>query len=447
MKKKDILKKIEEQVARGILKPSGDPVGLKITKQALKKSKEENDSYYKELEKKFKDYLKLDVKDNPSPKVNMTDEERKMYYGTGMEGLKYDDEGTPKHEKFVKRNEELNKPSKNYYLNNDQVEDSYDKIMKDGKAYKKHKYEKPDEYQKTPKVRITKESEDKKTMKQLSYKKPFVSYEKTVTLIPENYKTDGNKFRMTDGNEFYTIRWEGDSKSGSPTLLTYKNESLVKEDVSKMKHLYDYKSEETLMKTNDALTENQIFMELMGKTRTLVNEQTTPPPTQTTAAKTPVTGGQKQVTTSSQSSKEDGKLKQQKGVNIDGVTYLLPGIKDKATLDKFLKTGINYVNPNDIVKVLGPKVNIFKNENGEIAEKSIPLAQKTVNSLIAALKTHGIENRTKPHENFDNLATKVKGLLKANILNELGLDDIAKQSYMKYYMALLDSRLKGLSQN
>jgi hypothetical protein len=438
MKKKDILKKIEEQVARGILKPSGDPVGLKITKQALKKSKEENDSYYKELEKKFKDYLKLDVKDNPSPKVNMTDEERKMYYGTGMEGLKYDDEGTPKHEKFVKRNEELNKPSKNYYLNNDQVEDSYDKIMKDGKAYKKHKYEKPDEYQKTPKVRITKESEDKKTMKQLSYKKPFVSYEKTVTLIPENYKTDGNKFRMTDGNEFYTIRWEGDSKSGSPTLLTYKNESLVKEDVSKMKHLYDYKSEETLMKTNDALTENQIFMELMGKTRTLVNEQTTPPPTQTTAAKTPVTGGQKQVT--QKTIKTGSADEKPKEIMIDGIGYTLPGIKDKAALDKFTNTGINLTNPNDMVRVLGSGLNINYNEKNN-------LATRTVLSLKEVLDAHARKGITKPHTTFENLSNFVKGTLKSSLLENLGLDDTKKQNYMKYYIALLDSRLKGLSQN
>jgi hypothetical protein len=196
------------------------------------------------------------------------------------------------------------------------------------------------------------------------------------------------------------------------------------------------------MKTNDALTENQIFMELMGKSRTLVNEQTTPPPTQTTAAKTPTTGGQKQVTTPN-----SGDQKKLPGVDIEGITYTLPGIKDKATLDKFLKTDVNYVNPNDIVKVLGPKVTIYKNEKGEIGEKSLPLAQKTVNSLIAALKTHAIENRTKPHESFDNLAKKVNGLLKDNILNDLGLDDSTKQNYMKYYTALLNNRLKGLSQN
>ena len=291
MKKKYILDKIQEQVARGILNPNlgGDPVGLKITKQALKKSKEVNDSYYKELDKKFKDYLKLDVKDNPSPKVNMTDSDHEMYYGTGMEGLKYDDEGTEKHKKFVERNKELNKPSKDYYLNKDGVEDSYGKIMKDGENYKKHKYEKPDEYQKTPKVRITKESTSKKTMKQLNFKKPFLSEEKTMNLIPESFKFDRNKFAMTDGVESYTIRWEGDEK-GTPVVLKYKNEKLVKEDVQKIQHLYGYKSEDTLMKTNDALTENQIFRELLGKSRTLVNEQDAPAPTTAPATGTKPTG-------------------------------------------------------------------------------------------------------------------------------------------------------------
>jgi hypothetical protein len=265
MKKKYILKKIEEQVARGILNPNStaDPVGLRITKQALKKSKQENDDYYKSLDKKFKDYLKMDTKDAISPKVNATPEDHEMYYGSGMEGLKYDDEGTEKYKKFVERNKKLNEPSKDYYLKKDQVEDSFGKITKDGNHYKKHKYGKPDEYQKTPKVRITTESKDKKTMKQLTYKKPFLSHERAMTLIPEGYKLDGNKFRMTDGVETYTIKWE----SNNPTILSYKNDKLVKEDVSKMKHLYNYNSQDTLMKTNDVLTENEIFGELMNKSR------------------------------------------------------------------------------------------------------------------------------------------------------------------------------------
>lgn len=339
MKKKYILDKIQEQVARGVKNPNlgGDPVGLKITKQALKKSKEENDSYHKELEKKFKDYLKLDVKDNPSPKVNMTDSDHKMYYGTGMEGLKYDDEGTEKNKKFLERNKKLNEPSKDYYLNKDGVEDSYGKIMKDGETYKKHKYEKPDEYQKTPKVRITKESTNKKTMKQLNFKKPFPSQEKTMNLIPESFKFDRNKFAMTDGVETYTIRWEGDDK-GSPVVLKYKNENLVKEDVQKIQHLYDYKSEETLMKTNDALTENQIFRELLGKSRSLVNEQAVPAPTSgakptgtTPAATTKPNSGDKPT---------DNSKPIEIANNFDVKTYKNPDINNINKLKAFKDFGV-----------------------------------------------------------------------------------------------------------
>jgi hypothetical protein len=68
---------------------------------------------------------------------------------------------------------------------------------------------------------------------------------------------------MTDGVETYTIKWE----SNNPTILSYKNDKLVKEDVSKMEHLYNYNSQNTLMKTNDVLTENEIFGELMNKSR------------------------------------------------------------------------------------------------------------------------------------------------------------------------------------
>jgi hypothetical protein len=423
MKKIDILKKIEEQVARGIKNPNlgGDPVGLKITKQALKKSKEENEDYYKELDKKFRDYMKLDVKDNPSPKVNGTEEDHKMYYGTGMEGLKYDDEGTEKYKKFVERNKELNKPSKDYYLTKDEVSDNYDSIMKDGETYKKHKYEKPDEYQKTPKVRITKESTDKKTMKQLSYKKPFLSYERTMTLIPESYKIDGNKFMMTDGVETYTIKWEGNN-DGNPTVLMYKNDTLVKEDVKKMKHLYDYKSQETLMKTNDALTENEIFRELMGKSRLLVNEQTAPAAAPTTGS---VTGGTKFS-----------------GTKINNVTYQLPGIKDENTLNKFLQTRIQPNNEN-MISVLGnnPKLTFSPND----FEQTGSFYSQLVLSLVDALNAHAIKGQPKPFNTFDNLNTFIKAVTKSDALTKLDLTPEQKDNYLKYYSKILTNNINELN--
>lgn len=435
MKKSDILKKISEQVARGILNPNvGEPVGLKITKQALGKSKKENDEYYKSLDKKFTDYLKMGGKDEPSPKVNMTDEERKMYYGTGMEGLKYDDEGTPKYEKFVKRNEELNKPSKDYYLDKDEVDDSYDRIMKDGKAYRKHKYEKPDEYQKTPKVRVTKESVNKKTMKQLNFKKPFLTQERVMKLIPESFKVDGNKFKMSDGVETYTIKWEGNTKTGTPTPLQYKNGTLIKEDVSKMKHLYDYNSQDTLMKTNDALTENQIFSELLGKSRLLKEQDTTTAPTGTT----PVTTDTK-------------KTAAPVGSVVSGITFKLPKIKSDEDVSKFINWS------PDVLAGVKKLVGEGRAFQYPIKEDGTGMGNKLVSSLTNLLKLHALLGVTKPYTNLESLLSwtppansydkdtleSIKSV-QASVKN--GFEFVKKypgdlKSYMKVYADELKSRI------
>lgn len=434
MKKSDILKKISEQVARGILNPdAGEPVGLKITKQALGKSKKENDEYYKSLDKKFTDYLKMGGKDEPSPKVNMTDEERKMYYGTGMEGLKYDDEGTPKYEKFVKRNEELNKPSKDYYLDKDGVDDSYDRIMKDGKAYKKHKYEKPDEYQKTPKVRVTKESVNKKTMKQLNFKKPFLTQERVMKLIPESFKVNGNKFKMSDGVETYTIKWEGNTKTGTPTPLQYKNGTLIKEDVSKMKHLYDYNSQDTLMKTNDALTENQIFSEMLGKTRLLKEQDTTVTPTTT-----PTTSDGK-------------KTAAPVGSVIAGVTFKLPKIKTEQDLSTFINWS------PDVLAGVKKLVGEGRAFQYPVKDDGTGMGNKLVSSLTNLLKLHTLLGVTKPYTNLESLLswTPPANSYDKDTLNDIkntqtavknGFEFVKKypgdlKSYMKVYTDELKSRI------
>jgi hypothetical protein len=134
--------------------------------------------------------------------------------------------------------------------------------------------------------------------------------------------------------------------------------------------------------------------------------------------------------------------KQASGVEIEGVTYTLPGIKDKATLDKFLNTGVNYNNPNDMVRVLGSGLNINYNEPGN-------LAQKTVLALKAALKAHAASNQTEAQKTFVNLSNFVKGKLNNNDifdkLSEFGLDDTKKENFIAYYTKLLDSRLKGLN--
>jgi len=258
-------------------------------------------------------------------------------------------------------------------------------------------------------------------MKQLSYKKPFLSYERTMTLIPESYKIDGNKFMMTDGVETYTIKWEGNN-DGNPTVLMYKNDTLVKEDVKKMKHLYDYKSQETLMKTNDALTENEIFRELMGKSRLLVNEQTAPAAAPTTGS---VTGGTKFS-----------------GTKINNVTYQLPGIKDENTLNKFLQTRIQPNNEN-MISVLGnnPKLTFSPND----FEQTGSFYSQLVLSLVDALNAHAIKGQPKPFNTFDNLNTFIKAVTKSDALTKLDLTPEQKDNYLKYYSKILTNNINELN--
>jgi hypothetical protein len=86
-------------------------------------------------------------------KYNIEDDERKMYYGSGMEGLRYDSDGTERQEEFDERVDELN--------GGDEEDTTYGNLKKDGENYKKYKYgeekydESEDEYQETPRVRTT----------------------------------------------------------------------------------------------------------------------------------------------------------------------------------------------------------------------------------------------------------------------------------------------------
>ena len=64
--------------------------------------------------------------------------------GTGMQALKYDNEGTEVYDKFEERMEDLN-----------DGDETYEKLKKYSEKYLKHKYEDPDEYHYTPKVRVT----------------------------------------------------------------------------------------------------------------------------------------------------------------------------------------------------------------------------------------------------------------------------------------------------
>lgn len=111
-------------------------------------------------------------------------------------------------------------------------------------------------------------------MKQLNFKKKFEGLGDTLGLIPESYKTDKNTFIMTDGDEKYTVRWEGSLQEGKAVIVNASNKSLINEDISKMKHLMNYKSQETLgqVKGSERVDENAKFGDILTKTKNLLKE-------------------------------------------------------------------------------------------------------------------------------------------------------------------------------
>lgn len=116
--------------------------------------------------------------------------------------------------------------------------------------------------------------EIKETMKRLKFKKEFYGVNNAIKLIPESYKVDNKIFEMTDGNESYKIRWEGSLTEGNAVVLTAADKKMVSEDIEKMKHLFNYKSYETLgtVKGKERIQEDAKFSDIWNKTKALLAE-------------------------------------------------------------------------------------------------------------------------------------------------------------------------------
>ncbi len=108
-------------------------------------------------------------------------------------------------------------------------------------------------------------------MKRLRFKKTLGGAENAVKMIPESYRVDDKVFEMTDGNETYKIKWEGTLSEGRAIILSYENATLVNENIAKMKHLFGYKPSDVIapVKGADRITENAKFGELLNKTKAL----------------------------------------------------------------------------------------------------------------------------------------------------------------------------------
>ena len=112
----------------------------------------------------------------------------------------------------------------------------------------------------------------KEGMKRLKFKKEFNGVGNALKMIPESYRVDDKQFEMTDGNETYKIRWEGNLTEGRAVVLMASDKRMVNEDMAHMKHLMGYKSNETLglVKGNARINENAVFGDIYNKSKVLL---------------------------------------------------------------------------------------------------------------------------------------------------------------------------------
>ena len=310
---KELLKKVLMESALSEAKP----VGLAITDKVKAKDKKENDDYYKEVAKKMEDYEKASTSSTEDaieePKFNYDYENEVEYHEdmeirNGMEMLNYDRKPS---EKFSQRAKEAIEGSNNMGNNPEWAnvvpkqqgftgpEFGKDLVSKIERSKKKRDAASELSNKNTTSVNATdfkdssmtnkkaksiaisedntnNKSEIKETtkMKRLKFKKAFNGIETALNVIPESYKVDNKVFELTDGNEHYRVRWEGSLNEGTAIVLNAYDDNLVKEDFDKIKHLMNFKSQDTLgnLKGSQRLDENQAFADMIKKSRTIMSE-------------------------------------------------------------------------------------------------------------------------------------------------------------------------------
>lgn len=96
----------------------------------------------------------------------------------------------------------------------------------------------------------------------------FINESQMISRIPDDYKVDGNRFKVKDaGENEFIVEW----KEGEASILSYENKKKLNESIEKFHKLSGYKSKEQF-KTSSAksrLNENTEFDAILNKAREL----------------------------------------------------------------------------------------------------------------------------------------------------------------------------------
>lgn len=313
MDKKYILAKLRTEVA---------VPGIVQTEKVLKDDKKENNKYYKEVEKKMGKYEKETTsseKDAIEPVMTTyTDDDQKVYHDemeimNGQEMIEYQNEPEKKFKDraimAIEGGTEMgNNPEWANVVQKGQGGDpefgkNLVKKIKDSKGKRdaatptmtqfgddvelnnvgvngEKSAKKPAITKKTvaveSKIQVKKDTiMETKKIKRLKFKKTIGGLENALAIIPESYKVDNKVFEMTDGNENYRFRWEGELNEGRAVTLKAYDKTLVESDKARMETLMGFKSDLGRPTPTQRLNENDVFTKMLAKAKAL-NEDVEP---------------------------------------------------------------------------------------------------------------------------------------------------------------------------
>lgn len=111
---------------------------------------------------------------------------------------------------------------------------------------------------------------ESKKIKMLTFKNTqFISENHMMTKIPDEYKTEGNRFVMKDSaDNQYLVEWH----AKEPMVTKKPNMTLVNEQKERMKQLWGYKSAEAKISTPSfRVQEDKEFSDMVNKARKLMD--------------------------------------------------------------------------------------------------------------------------------------------------------------------------------
>ena len=108
-------------------------------------------------------------------------------------------------------------------------------------------------------------------MKRLTFKRTeFLGEQHMLSMVPDDFKTNGNKFIMKDGKgNSYMVEWKEGNKNSVTKML---NEAKVNAEMDRIKNLFGYVSKEYFSNTTakSRLNEENEFPNMINRARELM---------------------------------------------------------------------------------------------------------------------------------------------------------------------------------